>query len=188
MPEELYNLSGLRSLDLGNNTGLTGTLSESIGNLQNLTVLRIDNTTIGGTLPSALFDLINLQILDLATNTFSGSLPTDFSRLSNVTQIELNNNTFTGAVPDGFDSLTLLRELPCSFIADLVEAFLSFLPNLCLVLLFVETLTLNANSLTGTISATLCARTGTSFLDLKYLTADCLGNPPEVSCDCCTCF
>jgi hypothetical protein len=55
-----------------------------------------------------------------------------------------------------------------------------------------EDLTLHENYLTGSISDALCERKGVAFFDLRFLTADCLGEPPRVICttpECCDeCF
>jgi hypothetical protein len=111
IPEELYDIAGLRLLRLSDNTALNGTLSEGISNLKSLQRLRIGNTAVGGTLPSGLFDLIDLKELELNDCSFSGTLPESFVKLGNATEkIRLNNNTFNGTIPMAFEQMTYLRK------------------------------------------------------------------------------
>ena len=50
---------------------------------------------------------------------------------------------------------------------------------------YLDELTFHGNNVTGSISQALCDRKGENFFDLNFLTADCAGDPPAVSCDCC---
>ena len=58
------------------NNSLSGTLSNSIADLVNLTNLSLGNNTITGSIPSTIGSLINLRILQLNSNELSGSIPT----------------------------------------------------------------------------------------------------------------
>ena len=49
-----------------------------------------------------------------------------------------------------------------------------------------EKLELHNNDLVGSVSEEICNRRGEGFGDIQVLTVDCLGDPPEVSCACCT--
>ncbi len=136
---------------------------------------------MAGPLPAGLFDLVNLQVLELSGNSFSGSLSVNFANFSNVTHIQLSNNTFTGTIPDVFQGLEFLSKL-----IDLFRVPVKFgLTHIAIA----GNLELHRNGFTGEISAGLCNRTGDSFFDINYLTADCLGSSPEVLCSCCSeCF
>ncbi|SFE63616.1 gliding motility-associated C-terminal domain-containing protein [Thermoflexibacter ruber] len=104
------NLSGLR---------LNGTLSDSIGNLTELTVLNLSNNSLRGAVPNGITRLTKLVTLNISKNQFT-SLP-DLSGLTSLGSLIVNNNqlgfgslepnigkfsTFT-YLPDGMERDTL---------------------------------------------------------------------------------
>jgi len=58
IPEEIYNLSSLEVLDVGNNQ-LSGTISAKIGDLMNLKLLSYKANKLSGTIPNS-FGNLNL--------------------------------------------------------------------------------------------------------------------------------
>ncbi|KAL6347457.1 hypothetical protein AAG906_025702 [Vitis piasezkii] len=108
---EFPQQSALRELSLSC-TKFHGKLPESIGNLEFLTNLYLDNCNFSGTLPNSIGNLTTLQYLSLSSNYFSGSIPslalpkkiTDElveqshlspeSRLLNLRLLDLRNNSF----------------------------------------------------------------------------------------------
>ncbi|KAK1733978.1 leucine-rich repeat domain-containing protein [Skeletonema marinoi] len=73
-------------LNLANN-GLSGRMSESIGNLT------------------------FIEVMDLSDNDMKGSIPTEIGLLSELTYLRLSYNAFTGAVPEGLGALAGLQLL-----------------------------------------------------------------------------
>ena len=73
IPEDLYNLDLIR-LGLTDNQ-LTGSVSNRIGDLQNLVLIRLRNNQFSGTIPTAIGGLTNLESLYLNDNDFTGCFP-----------------------------------------------------------------------------------------------------------------
>lgn len=109
--ESLYTLTNLATLRLTNNTGLSGSISTSIGLLPGMQYLLIKNTGMGGPLPNELYNLTELRTLDLSQGSFTGPLLESVSQLVNLDLVNLSNNTLTGTIPTGFDSLPYLGKL-----------------------------------------------------------------------------
>lgn len=61
-------------LELGSKR-LTGTVCESLAELEHLRILNLSNNFLHGTIPSKLFSLQNLEVLDLSKNNFAGPIP-----------------------------------------------------------------------------------------------------------------
>lgn len=102
-------------------SGLKGSLSSSLGSLDQLMELNFSYNVLDGAVPNELFSLQNLEVLDLSFNNFSGPLPTpkglqsiqsinvssnSFSDrlpllgfLSNLIALNVSNNSFTGPIP-----------------------------------------------------------------------------------------
>lgn len=93
IPDTIYNLSKLESLDL-HDCDFSGTISSRIGNL-------------GGTLVAFL----------VAHNKFHGTIPSEFANLSSLLEARLEGNDFTGAVPAGICSFQN-KEILSDFGAD----------------------------------------------------------------------
>jgi hypothetical protein len=110
LPEELYTLSTLATLDLSN-TKLRGELSIDVGGLSKLISFRASNTQMSGTLPTQLFSLTNLWTLDLSFGDFTGSLSgLPFSDLTDLDTALLSHNRFTGTIPSGLENLPYLSK------------------------------------------------------------------------------
>eukprot|EP00984_Skeletonema_dohrnii_P001051 scaffold329_cov92-Skeletonema_dohrnii-CCMP3373.AAC.2 len=76
----------VKELHLANN-GLSGRLSERIGNLT------------------------SIEVLDLSDNDIKGSIPKEIGQLSELTYLRLSYNAFTGTAPEGVGELTKLQLL-----------------------------------------------------------------------------
>ncbi|XWS69035.1 hypothetical protein CRYUN_Cryun04dG0145100 [Craigia yunnanensis] len=94
---------------------LSGTLSPSIGNLNNLQSVLFQNNAISGPIPATIGKLGKLQTLDLSNNTFSGEIPTSLGNLKNLNYLRLNNNSLTGASPDSLSNIGGLTLVDLSY-------------------------------------------------------------------------
>jgi Leucine rich repeat len=152
IPDELYSLTKLTSLSIRENDGVNGTISPLVSQLTALTALQLGFTGLGGAIPEEMFVLTNLSEMNLEGASFSGTIPESFRRLnSSLMDLFLNDNEFTGSVPEAFDHLTAL-----------------------------ETLQIQGNHLTGSISENVCNERGLRFQQLATLIVDCV-----VKCECC---
>jgi Leucine-rich repeat (LRR) protein len=126
IPEELYDLTDLKSLYLSD-SGFGGTLSSKVRNLKDLEEFYCHRNSLTGTLPPELGALSNLEVLQLSENLLVGEIPPQFeglinlrslfidsfdrsygglsgpvpsfSGLENLSELSLNGNSFTGSVP-----------------------------------------------------------------------------------------
>ncbi|XP_047306372.1 phytosulfokine receptor 1 [Impatiens glandulifera] len=80
---------------------LMGSLSDSLGNLDQLRTLNLSRNFIHGQIPSSLFIMSNLVVMDLSDNDFSGSIPTIIS-LPALEIIDVSDNKIIGSIPVGF--------------------------------------------------------------------------------------
>nr|XP_034594759.1 probable leucine-rich repeat receptor-like protein kinase At5g49770 [Setaria viridis] len=94
------------SRDLSSNSGLSGPLPTSIGNLKQLTTL------FTGGIPQELGNLVQLSFLALNSNNFTGRIPASIGLLTNLFWLDLAENQLSGPIPissttsPGLDLLT----------------------------------------------------------------------------------
>ena len=82
IPGELGNLTQLTSLRL--NSELSG-IPPELGNLAQLTNLRLFSNLLSGSIPPELGDLVQLRDLSLGVNQLSGSIPPELGNLKHLT-------------------------------------------------------------------------------------------------------
>lgn len=91
--------------------GVDGTLPMSIGFLQSLEVLNIQENKFRGQLPESLGDLTGLRVLNINSNHFSGTFPETIAKLRSLLILNAYNNGLTGTIPNAFGTLPLLRSM-----------------------------------------------------------------------------
>ncbi|KAJ8758957.1 hypothetical protein K2173_003195 [Erythroxylum novogranatense] len=94
---------------------LSGTLSPSIGNLNNLQSVLLQNNDISGPIPSTIGKLEKLQTLDLSNNSFGGEIPSSLGELRNLNYLRLNNNSLIGPCPESLSNIQGLSLVDLSF-------------------------------------------------------------------------
>ncbi|KAM7481225.1 hypothetical protein LguiB_005808 [Lonicera macranthoides] len=110
VPENLGNLTSLRSLILGN-CGLYGEFPTAIFHLPNLEILSVwDNENLTGSLPE-FHQNFPLKILVLRNTSFSGVLPYSIRNLSSLSMLFLSACHFSSYLPPSLNNLTLLTDL-----------------------------------------------------------------------------
>ncbi|KAH8484619.1 hypothetical protein H0E87_026392 [Populus deltoides] len=106
-PEFHQNLS-LRTLLLSNSI-FSGTLPQSIGELEKLSRIELAGNNFTGPIPNSMANLTQLFYLDLSSNKFTGTLPS-FRKSKNLTYVDVYHNQLTGEIPsshwEGLRSLT----------------------------------------------------------------------------------
>ncbi|KAI8566742.1 hypothetical protein RHMOL_Rhmol02G0065500 [Rhododendron molle] len=102
--------TGLLSLQrlLFQDTLLSGPLPPEIGNLEDLTILALDNCRFSGPIPQSLGNLSKITFLHLNQNGFSGQIPKSFGTLTKLADLSLFSNNLSGSVPEEIGNLSSL--------------------------------------------------------------------------------
>ncbi|MCL7035698.1 hypothetical protein MKW94_012043 [Papaver nudicaule] len=79
---------------------LTGSIFESLADLDHLKVLNLSQNFLNGTIPSRLFQLQKLEVLDLSFNEFTDSLPVEID-LPSLRVFDVSVNSFKGRIDTG---------------------------------------------------------------------------------------
>ncbi|OAY69019.1 Phytosulfokine receptor 1 [Ananas comosus] len=84
-------------LDLSNKS-LKGSVSSSLGGLNQLKQLNLSSNSLNGSVPVELFHLPHLELLDLSMNMLSGHIPAE-SNLPSIRLFNISANSFSGTHP-----------------------------------------------------------------------------------------
>ncbi|CAA0835870.1 meristematic receptor-like kinase [Striga hermonthica] len=96
--------------------GLSGTISENIGQLRALRRLSLHDNFLSGPVPESLGSLPNLRGIHLFNNRLSGSIPPSIAANCLLLQtLDLSNNRLTGSIPPNLTNSTRLYRLNLSF-------------------------------------------------------------------------
>ena len=91
------------------------TLPEEIGDLTELTDLRINSNKLTGDLPESLYGLTKLEKLYLQNDNLTGSLSSKIAQLTQLTELYVDRNAnMTGSIPAEIGSLKKLARLNIS--------------------------------------------------------------------------
>ena len=72
---------------------LTGTIPEELGNLTNLKSLYLSDNKLAGTIPEELGNLTNLEFLSLFDNQLTGMIPEELGSLINLKSLKPQGTT-----------------------------------------------------------------------------------------------
>lgn len=109
LPASIGNLTELTKLKL-TNCNLKGPIPATIGNLTKLKSLDFsDAIGLKGTVPSTMGNLINLEYVNFRANKLSGSIPESLGNLTKLKHLELSGNRLAGSIPSSFNNLTKLE-------------------------------------------------------------------------------
>ncbi|KAG5532896.1 hypothetical protein RHGRI_027240 [Rhododendron griersonianum] len=190
IPEELWSLTSLTNLNLGQNY-LTGPLSSSIANLTQMQWLWLGGNALSGEVPKELGKLTNLIVLPvncdlykaaIASKKFehhtyiilrldsifdssgvSGAIPSTFVALQNLQVMYGSDNELTGSIPEFIGNWSKLSSLRISDLSN-GSSSLAFLKDMTSL----STLILRNNNISGTIPSNIG--------DFKNLSQLFLGN------------
>jgi len=161
-PDFLGDLTRLEYVFLSLNAFDGGPIPESFSKLPYMRELSLKSTNRTGPIPSFVGNYSNLKLLDLDQNNFNGPIPESLGNLTKLEFLLLNRNPgLTGGIPNSFTQLSNLR-----------------------------TALFDRTGLTGSLNDVCALKTFNEEKgDLdgdEYITADCAGDPPRMTCPCCT--
>lgn len=97
--QSIGNLTELTTLSLGKNN-FRGPIPDSISSLRKLTTLSMSGNFLTGSIPKGITMLKKLESLDLSYNTLSGPIPANLSGLRRLIHLSLSHNQLSGRIPD----------------------------------------------------------------------------------------
>ncbi|KAG5525660.1 hypothetical protein RHGRI_032084 [Rhododendron griersonianum] len=202
---DIAELSELQIMDLSYNSGLTGPLPPSIGNLTKLTTLALEGCGFYGPIPGTIGSLQQLCFLYLSSNSFTGSIPSSIGNLSNLFWLDLSDNNLSGTIPvssgttPGLDMLVNTKhfhfgnnQLSGAIPASLFNSSMTLIhvlfesnqltgsiPSTLALVLILEVVRLDRNSLTGSVPSNF---SNLVYVNVLYLSNNQLTGPlPNLS-------
>ncbi|KAG5568024.1 hypothetical protein H5410_064960 [Solanum commersonii] len=117
IPESIFHLPNLETLDLSNNYELSGYFPKTKWNSSaSLIKLYLSGVNFSCNLPESLgYHLTSLRSLDLAYCNLRGPIPESLSNLTRIEYLILSYNSLNGTIPPGMLSLPSLKEIGLSF-------------------------------------------------------------------------
>ncbi|KAH0780493.1 hypothetical protein KY290_000091 [Solanum tuberosum] len=188
LPERVFHLSDLESLDLSNNpqltvrfpttkwnssaslvylylnrVNITGRIPESFSHLTSLHELKMGYSNLSGTIPKPLWNLTNIESLNLCDNHLEGPI-SQFSIFEKLRVLSLRNNNFDGRL----EFLSFNRSWMQLDSLDFSSNSLTGpIPSNVSGLLNLQSLLLSSNNLNGTIPSWIFSLSSLEMLDLS---------------------
>ncbi|XP_009116312.1 leucine-rich repeat receptor-like protein kinase TDR [Brassica rapa] len=185
LPQEIFNLTTLRSLDISLNN-FSGPFPNGASSLKSLTILNALSNSFTGSLPTDLPLLESLKVLNLAGSYFTGSIPAQYGSFKSLEFLHLGGNLLSGHIPKELGGLKSMTHMEIGYNSyqgvipwqigfmselkylDIAGANLSgFLPKHFSNLTKLESLFLFRNHLSGSIPWELGSITSLVNLDLS---------------------
>jgi len=183
LPKEISNLIGLGKSCIDDETCLLCLVvisTHSIYSTSSTDKLNLANNHFEGEFPPEWTEMASLRELDVSSNELQGPLPVFIGSMKNLRSLNMAHNKLTSSIPRSIGGLNKLEHL---FMDD--NEFGSDVPTEMGQLSNLKILSLHNNYLIGTIDDRICKLSSELFL--TQLSADCGGEIPEISCDCCMC-
>ncbi|XP_068319945.1 MDIS1-interacting receptor like kinase 2-like isoform X2 [Pyrus communis] len=157
IPSAIGNLSGLTTLDFGDNfyenthNQFSGPIPDSIGLISGLQHIDLSSNLLEGKIPPSIGKLRDLQFLDLSYNSLnSGPIPDNIGLISGLQHIDLSGNLLEGKIPPSIGKLRDLQSLDLS--ANSLNSSIPSELGLCTNLTY---LSLSSNKLNGELPLSL---------------------------------
>ena len=90
---------------------LAGQIPPVLGELQQLSVLRLERNYLTGVIPAELGKLRGLTTLNLGYNSLTGAIPKELGSLANLEELRLDHNRLGGEIPNVLTALDKLKHL-----------------------------------------------------------------------------
>ena len=168
---ELTNLNYIHISDCG----ITGSVPESIGNLNKLISIQVyDNnhsltvsldtidSELSGSIPLALGSIESLKYIRLDNNDLIGAIPSEIGQLDSLISLILNGNQLSGHIP-----LSLMDSPTLASLSLSNNQFSGHIPLEIMDLVNLEIIDLSNNLLTGLIPPGLANLSDLYFIDLS---------------------
>ncbi|XP_057785005.1 receptor-like protein 19 [Salvia miltiorrhiza] len=91
-------LKTFTTIDLSSNN-FSGSIPDSIGNLNSLRYLNLSHNNLMGHIPASLGNISVLESLDLSSNKLDGRIPSELTRLTFLAKLNLSMNNLVGQIP-----------------------------------------------------------------------------------------
>ncbi|XP_057785008.1 receptor-like protein 19 [Salvia miltiorrhiza] len=91
-------LKTFTTIDLSSNN-FSGSIPDSIGNLNSLRYLNLSHNNLMGHIPASLGNISVLESLDLSSNKLDGGIPRELTRLTFLAKLNLSMNDLVGQIP-----------------------------------------------------------------------------------------
>ncbi|XP_047946734.1 receptor-like protein 36 [Salvia hispanica] len=91
-------LTTFTTIDMSSNR-FSGSIPNSIGNLNFLIYLNLSHNCLTGGIPASLGNVAELESLDLSSNRLEGEIPTELTKLTFLAVINLSMNNLSGKIP-----------------------------------------------------------------------------------------
>ncbi|XP_057797873.1 putative receptor like protein 25 [Salvia miltiorrhiza] len=91
-------LKTFTTIDLSSNN-FSGSIPDSIGNLNSLRYLNLSHNNLMGHIPASLGNISVLESLDLSWNKLDGGIPSELTRLTFLAKLNLSMNDLAGQIP-----------------------------------------------------------------------------------------
>ncbi|XP_068643016.1 probable LRR receptor-like serine/threonine-protein kinase At1g56130 [Aristolochia californica] len=165
LPKELFDLTELKDLNLGQNV-LSGSIPPEIGRLSKMQYLSLGINNLSGLVPPELGNLTQLISLSFSSNKFSGALPKELGKLVSLEQLYIDSSGVSGEIPQ---ELANLKSLAIIWASD--NLFIGKLPEFLGILTDLRDLRIQGTLLEGPIPNTFSGLTKLEDLRLGDLTA-----------------
>ncbi|XP_057803776.1 receptor-like protein 43 [Salvia miltiorrhiza] len=91
-------LKTFTTIDFSSNK-FSGSIPNSMGNLNSLRYLNLSHNNLMGHIPASLGNISVLESLDLSSNKLDGGIPSDLTRLTFLEKLNLSMNDLVGQIP-----------------------------------------------------------------------------------------
>ncbi|KAK6116633.1 hypothetical protein DH2020_049632 [Rehmannia glutinosa] len=91
-------LTAFTTIDFSDNK-FSGSIPQSIGNLNSLKYLNLSQNSLTGNIPASLGNVTALESLDLSSNKLVGQIPWQLTRLTFLSKLNLSMNDLVGQIP-----------------------------------------------------------------------------------------
>lgn len=162
LPEELGELSSLKSLEFFNNN-LSGPIPVSLGNLALLEVLKLSSNNLSGSIPSSFGNLTSVHTLFLSSNQLDGAIPSSIGDMASLKVLYVQSNNFSGSLPDNMGNLQVIEEIRAG-----ANDFSGNIPSTLGNLSTLNKLALHNNNFSGEIPSFLSNLTALTELNISH--------------------